>query len=129
MKNEDLWKQYSDYSAIVSENFRKLAFAAAAICWLFKPPEKPFPKIILYGIWFIVLFFIFDILQYFVAALLLRFWTRCQEKKNHAKYKTIMGEYDKPAWLDTPPFHLWWFKVVLLFVAYGLIGFHILKIN
>lgn len=134
MKNEDLWKQHEDYTAQTSAVARQLAFGAAAISWLFKYSTKTvsfenqlFPLSILYAICFVVAFFIADLCQYFFAALLIRFWTRRQEKIKWAKTGTIKGHYDKPAWLDYPAFFFWWLKLLFLTSAYVNIAYYMIQ--
>ncbi len=122
MRNEDLWKQYDDYTKDLTANCRKLGFAAAAISWFFKTPTNTFPAPILIALGFIVSFFIADILQYFLAALSLRFWTRSQEKTKWKENQTIEGDYKKPAWLDYPAFTLWLVKICCLLLGYICIG-------
>ena len=126
MKNQELWKQYEDYTKELTGNARKLAFAAAAICWFFKASDDKFPTLILFALSFVVLFFMADILQFFCGALMLRLWTRKQEKLKHKKTGTIEGDYDKPAWLDHPSFGLWCLKIIALFLSFLFIGLHLL---
>jgi len=125
MKNEDLWNQYMEYTQDLTANCRKLAFAAAALCWFFKTKDHQFPSLILKALAFTVAFFLANILQYFLAALFLRFWTRRQEKAKWKQNQTLEGEYDKPAWLDYPAFTMWWAKIILLLLAYGSIGLYL----
>ena len=128
MKNEDLWKQYQDYTKSVSDNGRTLAFSAAAICWLFKDQNSnPFPARITVALGFVVIFFVFDMLQPLISALLIRVWTRKEEKRMYRDTRTIEGNYNKPAWLDWPGFCLWWLKFVALAVSFFYIALHLLS--
>jgi len=122
MKNAELWKQYDEYTKALTANCQKLGFAAAAIAWFFKTSAGTFPTAILFAFGFVVMFFAADILQYVLAALLIRVWTRSQEKAKWKAKQTIEGEYEKPAWLDYPAFTMWWIKIVCLFAAYVCIG-------
>ena len=126
MKLKEVWEQYDIYTLKLTEQSRKLAFAAAGICWFFKTPEITFPRTISVALFLIVLFFIFDLLQYFLAAILLKNWARKQEKNAFAEKKTIDVEVDKPASLDTPGFCLFCLKVLTLFVGNVLIAIHIM---
>ncbi len=126
MKNAELWEQYNNYSEILSTNSRKLAFAAAAICWFFKSPEVVFPEYILAALFFIVGFFIADILQYLSAASVLRYWIRNQEKEMWSEKETIQGEYEKPAWPDYPALGFWWINIISLLAAYVFIALQII---
>ena len=89
MKNAELWESYGFYTGELTKYSRQLAFAGAAICWFFKTPEVTFPKPVIVSLVLIVLFFISDILQYFIAAHLLRWWIRREEKRLWKKKKTI----------------------------------------
>lgn len=126
MKNEELWKQYRDYTEVLTTNCRKLGFAAAAISWFFKSPPNAFPVPILMALGFVVMFFIADILQFLLGAIFIRFWTRKNERLKWEQLQTIEGEYEKPAWLDYPAFTMWWLKIVCLLLAYVFIGIQIL---
>ena len=132
MKNAQIWKQYQDYTKDVSVNARQLGFAAAAICWIFKAPqigEVPsllFPRLILWSLAFVVAFFSFDLLQLFLGAVLTRRWIRRAEKRLWQKTRSIEGEYHKPASIDIPVFILWCLKLLLLFLTFVLIGWHVL---
>ena len=127
MKNSDLWKSYADYTNNLSENARKLGFAAAAICWFFKDQQDRFPNLILVALGATVLFFLADILQYLLGALFVRVWTRHHEVKKYKATKSIEGEYDKPAWLDYPSYAMWWIKISSLLGAFSLIGLYIIN--
>jgi hypothetical protein len=119
MKNEELWASYVDYTRSLSEFARKLGFGAAAICWFFKSPDNTFPSNVKISFIFVVLYFMFDMLQYMSGAALLRVWTRHAEKKMWKEKNTIKGDYEKPAWLDYPSYTLWWVKVVFLLLGYA----------
>jgi hypothetical protein len=106
---------------------RKLGFGAAAICWLFKSADNTFPPNIKISLAFVVLYFMLDMLQYMIAAALLRGWTMQAEKKMWAEKQTLDGDYEKPAWLDRPSYALWWAKVVSLLLGYAFIGLHLMS--
>gem|GEM_PF-1027297 len=122
VKNEDLWAQYDNFTKDLSDNARKLAFAAAAVCWFFKTSENSFPPEVLWALRFVVLFFIFDILQYFLGALSVKFWTEYHENKEHRETGSIEGEYLKPKWVDYPSFSMWLLKVLALLASYLFLG-------
>ena len=126
MKNEELWASYVDYTKALSEFARKLGFGAAAICWFFKAPDNAFPPNVKISLIFVVLYFMFDLLQYMFGAALLRAWTRHTEKKMWKEKKTIEGDYEKPAWLDYPSYTLLWIKVISLLLGYIFLGLHLI---
>jgi len=127
MKNSDLWKSYEFYTGELTKYSRQLAFAGAAICWFFKSPEITFPRSINVALIFIILFFVFDILQYFLSAHLIRWWTRKEEKRMWEKEETIEGEYQKPWWVDSPAFIFFNLKAILLSAAFVSIGYEFSK--
>jgi len=126
MTNADLWKQYQEFTKDVSDNGRKLALSAAAICWIFKTPNvNSFPQYVNGALLAVVLFFAADMLQPLLSAVLIRVWTRSEEKKLYAKTGKIEGDYSKPAWLDAPAYVLWWFKILALATSFALIACHL----
>ena len=129
MTNKDLWQSYQDYTKNLTENARKLGFASAAICWLFKSTGNTFPPLILNALGFVVLFFLSDVLQYLLGAVCLRCWTRREEKRRWQQTQSIDGEYDKPAWLDYPSYTMWWVKILSLAISFLLIGLHVIRTN
>jgi len=129
MTNKELWGQYKEYTADLTNNARKLAFAAGAIAWFFKDNDNIFPKSILFAIGFLVLFFICDISQFIFGALMIGWWTRKEEKKKYKETKSIEGGYDKPAWLDYPCRTFWFLKIVFLLLTFTCIGVYIFLIN
>jgi hypothetical protein len=130
VKLQELWKQHEEYTRETSTIARQLAFGAAAISWLFKTigPGHIFPTLILYAICFTVAFFMVDLLQYFTASLLHRFWIRGKEKHRWRIEDTIEGDYEKPVWLDYPAFSFWLLKIVLLLIAYTYIGLYLIQV-
>ena len=64
LRTSDVWEQYQVYTRDLTENGRKLAFAAAAICWILQEDASAFPFLIVVAFLFVVGFFILDILQY-----------------------------------------------------------------
>jgi hypothetical protein len=122
VKNADLWASYGAYTGELTKFARQLAFAGAAICWFFRTPDVRFPSRINAALLAFVTYFVLDIAQYFSAALLLRFWIRAEESRRWASSDTLDGEYDKPAWLDEPPFVLFVLKIVALVIAFAMLA-------
>jgi hypothetical protein len=129
MNNAELWQSYKEYTQTLSDNSRKLAFAAGGLCWIFKTGTASFPSVVRVALAFIIVFFICDLLQFIVGAVFLRYWTRKAEKEMWQKHSTIDGDYEKPAWLDTPSFTFWWAKIIALLLAYLFLGKHIFTMN
>ena len=114
MQNADLWKSYDFYTSELTKHARQLGFAGIAVCWLFRSSEGAFPGFVLVGLLAFVGFFASDVLQYYGAAILLRFWTQREESRKHDETGTIEGEYLKPRWVDRLPFLLFNLKIFLL---------------
>lgn len=127
MTNKELWDIYVNYTREFTKYSRQLAFACAAICWFFKSPEVTFPLPVLWSLSFVILFFFFDVLQFFVSAHLIRWWTRREEKRIWAEKKTIDGKYDKPWWIDHPAFIFFNVKAVMLLIAFCSLGVEFIK--
>lgn len=127
---KELWKIYQDYTVAVSNIARQLAFGAAAICWIFKESDANFPALILYSLSFIVLFFFFDGLQYYLAAIKRRETLYSEQKKIanqlpeakrliHTK-KMKKGEelLEWPDNYDDNTYRIWKLKFCFLAISY-----------
>lgn len=122
MNNSELWDSYNYYTGELTKYSRQLAFANAAICWFFKSPEVTFPSTVVISLALLVVYFASDILQFFISAHLLRWWTRREEKQKWEAEKTITGDYNKPWWLDIPAFFFFNLKIVSLFFSFIALG-------
>ena len=120
MKIRELWDSYNFYTQGLTEHGRKLAFATAAICWFFKSEQVTFPTPVIWSLSFVVLYFLLDMLQYFVAALVLRQWTYQKEAELEAKTGRADPDDDveKPPRLDAPAFWLFITKHIALFMSF-----------
>jgi hypothetical protein len=128
MTNKEVWSQYKDYTRDLTELARKLAFAAAAICWFFKASDNTFPANIYLALFFVVVFFFSDILQGLSGALLIKWWIRKEEIKKWEETRKIEGDYQKPVWLDYPAFTFFFVKIFFLLASFIFIGKELLKI-
>lgn len=127
MTGEKLWEQYQHYTRDLTDHGRKLGFAGAAICWLFKTERFTFPVFIYLALLAFVAYFIADILQGFFGALTLRFFTEREEAKLWESTGSIEGEIHKPRWIDTPAFIFFVLKCVLLVAGFFIIGCELVK--
>jgi len=125
MTGRELWATYRDYTEDFTKHARKLGFAGAAICWLFKRDDFTFPPMIYVALFFFVAYFIADIPHSFCAALVLKFFIEYKERKLWQTTKSIEGEILKPRWVDWPAFAFFLIKCVLLMAAFAFIGFHL----
>jgi hypothetical protein len=65
---KELWEHYQHYTLKTSEVAWQLAYAGGAICWLLRSENENFSCVLLLALFFLVLFFIFDIYQYYHRA-------------------------------------------------------------
>ena len=121
MTIKTLWDSYHFYTRTLSEESRKLAFAAAAVCWFFKSDDVTFPALIVSALLGIVLFFLFDILQYLTRALLIRSWTYRQEARLEFEKGTALPDDDvpNPPRLDKAAFFFLCIKLFVLLLAFS----------
>jgi hypothetical protein len=122
MTNQEVWTQYKDYSQTTSDIARKIAFAGIAICWLFRDKNNDFPSLVMIALVFLLLFFLSDLLQYLITALLLRRWIRKEEIKMWENVGVIEGDYNKPTWIDTPTFSFFVSKLTFLIISFIFLG-------
>lgn len=125
MKNAEAWGHYRDYTRDITELTRRLAFGAAAICWIFRSADGRFPPTALWALLSVFLFFGSDLAQALLAAVGQRNWLLAQEEAQHTETGTIEGEYHKPASLDTWPYRLFRLKLVFLALAYAALAAHV----
>jgi len=126
MKNHEVWESYNFYTSEVTKHARYLGFAGIAICWFFRAADITFPTPILLALIFLVLFFLTDIAQYYIAAIRLRNWMQSEESRYESEGSSLEQEYWPPKSLDTPAFWLFHMKLLLLFIGYLLVGSEIL---
>jgi hypothetical protein len=127
MTGRELWKQYQEYTRDITEHGRKLGFAGAAVCWIFKRDDFTFPSKIYTALFFFVAYFIADILHSLSAALTLKFFIRHHEIKLHHDTGSIEGDIPKPAWVDWPAFTFFILKCILLITGFVFIGLYLVE--
>lgn len=128
MKNKDIWQNYVDYTQTVSSVARKLGFAAIAVIWVVSGRTIQFPALIRYALFVILIFFLFDLIQYLLGSLLFRYHIIKIENQVRAEGKDIeKAEYQIPKGLDTSVFVFWLLKIGILLIGYTLIGLHVFK--
>jgi hypothetical protein len=126
MTSKELWEQYQYYTRDITEHGRKLGFAGAAICWIFKRDDFSFPVMIYAALLFFIAYFIADILQALSGALMLKFFTEHQETKMWMEKRTIDGDIHKPRWVDRPAFMFFITKCIMLVGGFVFIGLYLL---
>jgi hypothetical protein len=122
MNNRQVWDAYDYYTSEISKNARTLGLAGIAICWFFRTPALTFPRPILWALVFVILFFIADLLQYYISAMRVRTWMRAEEERRLAETKSLEGEYDLPIGIHTPGHVLFHVKLATLLAGFLILG-------
>jgi len=126
MTNKEVWSQYKEYSQSTSDISRKMAFGGIAVCWLFRDQNTGFPQLVFSSLIFLLIFFLFDLLQYLITTLLLKKWIRKEEIKMWEAVGAIEGNYQKPTWVDLPAFSFFIIKIIALIISFILLGIWLL---
>jgi hypothetical protein len=123
MKVPELWRQYDFYTGETTKHARYLGFAGLGLCWFFRTSDITFPTAILTAMVILVLFFLTDLLQYYVGAMNLRGWLQ-REEKQAGDNGIELGMLDlwPPKELDRQGFWLFKAKLVLLLIGFLSIG-------
>lgn len=121
MKIADHWTSYVEYTEDLTKTCRQLGLANGAICWFFKSPTVTFPKSILVALLLLCLYFLFDVLQYFIASWRIKSWLEKEETKAMNEVGHLNLEIDKPISLDKPIFIMGRLKVIFLILSYGMV--------
>jgi hypothetical protein len=125
MTGRELWTQYKDYTRDITEHGRKLGFAGAAICWIFKQDDFTFPITIYAALLFFIAYFVADILQGVSGALMIKFFTQHHEARLWQETHSIEGDIHKPRWIDLPAFAFFIAKCILLMTGFVFIGLYL----
>ena len=116
MKVKDYKKEYQWFSAKLSDNTRKLAFAGIAIVWIFKQEENGtfgLPHMLKLAMLMFAITLSFDLLQYIYQASLWGIFHRYYEKKFGEDH-----ELTAPKYFNWPALIFSWFKVATLLFGY-----------
>ena len=131
MKLKEIRNDYERYSTKVSDINRQLIFAGIAIVWLFRVSNNDgntiLPIELHPTLFFFILSFSADILQYFSQSLIwfLYYWIeKCTTKtsKNKDVEDIIVKE---PEWPNLIPWGFWIAKVIFTVIAYGKLGIYL----
>lgn len=122
MKLEDVRKTYYELSGKTSDIVRQLGFAGIAIIWVFKNEATSesglLPREFLWPGVFVVAALGFDLMQYVSGSLMWSTFARNLEKQNVGENADV----DAPSWTNWPALFFFWGKVLLIIVAYVLLG-------
>ncbi len=127
--HEKIWASQKEYSIELTKHARQIGFAGFAVAWLFRDPSSGAMSLpVLSALGSLSGFFVLDLLQYLVGAVLLRLWIHGEERKRiDANQPISEGDYSPPKWLDVPAFALWCIKLGLLILGFGFLGFEVLQ--
>jgi len=122
---KELWEIRNKNSGEATDSARKLAFGAAAICWLFRSDEFTFSVPIYISLLFVSIFFLFDILQFISTTLI---YTSYIKKLEIAALKcnASIDEIKVPGvpdYLNLPSWFFYIAKMVFLFFSYSAISY------
>jgi hypothetical protein len=120
----DALKAYQDRSATASTVARQLAFAGIAIVWVFSGASPingklSVPQDLLRVGFFLVIALACDFLQYVWGALAWGVFHRSKETNLHSSPQT---DFLAPAWINYPAIAFFWAKLVMVMLAYVLLG-------
>lgn len=128
----ELWDRYKSYTTDLTEFGRKLGFAAAAICWLLKAPNDQFPRLVLWALGAVAVYFFLDIIQRLWASIRLKRFLEAREAAFFAEHRKAMPadhEIQQPRKLDAPIYLVYLTKIAFLLLSFTLITAEILRRN
>ena len=133
MKLSEYLKTYYDLSAKASDVSRQLALAGIALIWIFKTGEinknLAIPGPLIYAAFCFALALAADLSHYIIAAATWGIFHRIMEKKlKEQGVNTETVELTHSRKLNWPTNILFWSKVLLVIIGYGVLGSYIWSI-
>lgn len=124
MKLGDLWRQYEAYTGEVSKGLRTLALAAGGFVWILRRGDGSYAVDVYVVLLILVIYFVLDIAQYISGAIVRKGLARQAEVHLWTKGEkfTYETEVPVPAGSDRTAYVLWWSKVIVLLLAYVVLG-------
>jgi hypothetical protein len=119
---EDLHKSCTKSSENASDIARKIAYGGAAVCWFFKGPKLNFPTLILISLGLLSIFFMLDLMQYYLRWRLDSDLYDKIEIDSISPEKTMKEDIRIQRILD----RIFSFKLLALFLAFVFIGTEII---
>ena len=118
MKLEKCRETFYEFSRMLSDNARKLAFAGIAIVWIFKQGENgsyTIPEALKTVMLMFVVSLSFDLLQYiWQTAVWGSFYTYKEKKLNHDENADFLA----PTIFNKVAYVIFWFKTIALVIGY-----------
>lgn len=118
--DQKFWVIYDKNTKMVSVICRQLAFGEGAICWFFKSDKvfscgtnytNLFPSQINIILFFLILFFLFDVIQYLIASGI--YWCVAKMYEKNFPRKNIQRE----GWMNLPSKVCFFLKLIFLTIA------------
>ncbi len=136
MTLKEIREDYVRYSANVSELSRNLSYAGIGVVWIFKQsmPEDAIETTFMNSIpvelrWPLILFIvvlILDLLQYVIqTAIWYPYYTKYKEQHKDEKEDDV--NLQEPESYNIIPWGFWIFKLIIVVIAYILMGLFLLK--
>ena len=116
--NTEAWTTVTRYRDELNSNSRKIGFAGAALTWTLQTETGVYPIVAVWALVFFVGFFLLDLLQLYVGFEVRRSYIRRLENER----RNIDGDFTFSDDVDIWPFRLFLLKLLLLAVAYILLG-------
>ena len=127
MSLKTCWETFYNNTGSASNIARQLAFAGIAVVWIFTNTEKGTFALHNSLLWPSLLFVVAlacDFLQYLSGSIVWYAFTRKKEEELGADCKE---EFSWSKKLNYPGFFFFWTTCVLILVAYGFLGKHIIN--
>ncbi len=131
MKISDYKKDYEDFSGKLSDITRNLSFMGFGVVWIligglegFKPGY--IPALLLWVLFLLVLYLIFDVAHYVYQTLIWFWYFRKLEKKHGVACKN--DNFDAPCKYANCAWVIFWLKISIVVAAYAILLAYIFKL-
>lgn len=115
--NEEIWSIYDSNTTTLSGICRQLAFAEGGICWFFKSSTCQLSPDVIFILKFLILFFVLDASQYFLAAAIYWLVAKYYECRNARGQIKKSEEIVRKGWMNRVSSLLFLAKIVFLSIA------------
>jgi hypothetical protein len=113
-KIKEIYDAGMDFSSDASKVARQFAFGEGALFWFFFNNDKQLPSIIIVGLSFLVLYFIFDISQYLIGAWLNKNLGKTYENLNTETSPLDPNQISRPQGMNDPIYFCYYTKFFML---------------
>lgn len=113
-KIDKIWTRCSRYSSEASKVARQLAFGEGAVFWGFFHDEKNLSLAMAFGMFFLVLYFVFDIAQYIIGSWLNKNLALTFEQNEST---LTPDQITRPPSMNTPMYFCYYLKFFMLAIG------------